>query len=90
MPPIQSELAVQTLKDPFIFDFLTLTEDYKEKDLEDQLVKHITQFLLELILFRNWWRWLLHRFIILPFKTKMLCSYRTKNSRISTWICTEN
>lgn len=48
LPPIQSELAVQTLKDPFIFDFLTLTEDYKEKDLEDQLVKHITQFLLEL------------------------------------------
>lgn len=48
LPPVQSELAVQTLKDPFIFDFLTLTEDYKEKDLEDQLVKHITQFLLEL------------------------------------------
>lgn len=48
LPPIQSELAVQTLKDPFIFDFLTLAEDYKEKDLEDQLVKHITQFLLEL------------------------------------------
>lgn len=48
LPPVQSELAIQTLKDPYIFDFLTLSKDYKEKDLEDQLVKHITQFLLEL------------------------------------------
>lgn len=48
MPPIQSELAVQTLKDPYIFDFLTLSKNYKEKDLEEQLIKHITQFLLEL------------------------------------------
>ena len=48
LPPVQSELAEQTLKDPYIFDFLTLSKQYKEKDLEDQLVKHITQFLLEL------------------------------------------
>ena len=48
LPPIQSELAIQTLKDPYIFDFLTLSKDYREKDLEDKLVKHITQFLLEL------------------------------------------
>ena len=38
----------ETIKNPYIFDFLTLAKDYKEKDLEDQLVKHITQFLLEL------------------------------------------
>lgn len=44
----QSELATQTLKDPYVFDFLTLSEDAKEKDLEAQLVKHITKFLLEL------------------------------------------
>lgn len=48
LPPVQSELAVQTLKDPYIFDFLTLSKQYREKDLEDQLVKYITQFLLEL------------------------------------------
>ena len=48
LPPIQSELAIQTLKDPYLFDFLTLSQEYKEKDLEEQLVKHITQFLLEL------------------------------------------
>ena len=39
---------IENLKDPYIFDFLNLSKDYKEKDLEEQLVKHITQFLLEL------------------------------------------
>ena len=43
-----SDLAEQTLKDPYIFDFLTLAGPYKEKDLENQLVTHITKFLLEL------------------------------------------
>ena len=44
----QSELISETMKDPYIFDFLTLGEDVKEKDIEEQLVKHITKFLLEL------------------------------------------
>jgi len=48
LPSPQSELALQTMKDPYIFDFLTLDKEYKEKDLEEQLVKHITNFLLEL------------------------------------------
>jgi predicted nuclease of restriction endonuclease-like (RecB) superfamily len=43
-----SELVQQTLKDPYVFDFLTLTEKAQEKDIEEQLVKHITKFLLEL------------------------------------------
>lgn len=43
-----SELAQETLKDPYIFDFLSLQEKAKEKDIEKQLVKHITKFLLEL------------------------------------------
>jgi predicted nuclease of restriction endonuclease-like (RecB) superfamily len=38
----------QTLKDPYILDFLSLHEDFKEKELEDALVQHITKFLLEL------------------------------------------
>ena len=48
LPQVQSELAEQTLKDPYIFDFLTLSKQYKEKDLEEQLIRNITQFLLEL------------------------------------------
>jgi len=36
------------LKDPYNFGFLTLAKKYKEKDLEEQLVNHITNFLLEL------------------------------------------
>lgn len=48
LPDVQSDLAKETLKDPYNFDFLTLTEDYKEKELEDALVDNITKFLLEL------------------------------------------
>jgi len=48
LPKPQSDLAVQTLKDPYIFDFLSMTKDYSEHDLEKVLVDHITHFLLEL------------------------------------------
>ena len=48
LPMPQSELAIETLKDPYKFDFLTLKEKALEKDIEEQLVKHITSFLLEL------------------------------------------
>lgn len=44
----QSKLAQETLKDPYNFDFLTMREDYDERDLESELTKHITQLLLEL------------------------------------------
>ena len=48
LPPAQSGLAQQSLKDPYLFDFLSLTANYNERELEKGLVKHITQFLLEL------------------------------------------
>jgi predicted nuclease of restriction endonuclease-like (RecB) superfamily len=48
LPSPNSDLAQQTLKDPYVFDFLQLAEDYKERDIENQLVQHITRFLLEL------------------------------------------
>jgi len=48
LPKPQSDLAHQTLKDPYIFDFLSLTKGYDERDLEQGLIEHITQFLLEL------------------------------------------
>ncbi len=44
----QSELAQQTLKDPYVFDFLNLTQKAIERDVENQLVDNITRFLLEL------------------------------------------
>ena len=44
----QSDLAVQTMKDPYIFDFLAMSKPYHEKDIENQLLTHITNFLLEL------------------------------------------
>lgn len=48
LPNPLSELAQQTVKDPYLFDFLTLTDDYRERDLENGLVEQITRFLLEL------------------------------------------
>ncbi len=48
LPKEQSDLAIQTLKDPYVFDFLTMTQKYTERDLEKGLVDHITHFLLEL------------------------------------------
>lgn len=48
LPSKQSEIAIQTLKDPYNFDFLGLYNDALEKAIEDELVKHITEFLLEL------------------------------------------
>ncbi|MGH9854968.1 MAG: PDDEXK nuclease domain-containing protein [Blastocatellia bacterium] len=48
LPPAQSALAAQLLKDPYNFDFLTLHDEAVERDLERELVKHIRQFLLEL------------------------------------------
>jgi predicted nuclease of restriction endonuclease-like (RecB) superfamily len=48
LPSPQSDLAQQMLKDPYVFDFLSLREDYQEKDLENALTDHITKFLLEL------------------------------------------
>ncbi len=46
--PAQSDLAQQTLKDPYIFDFLTLEEPFHERELETSLVRHLEKFLVEL------------------------------------------
>ncbi len=48
LPQPNSDLANQSLKNPYLFDFLTLKKDADEKSIEEQLTKHITHFLLEL------------------------------------------
>lgn len=48
LPPAQSDLAKQTLKDPYIFDFLTITKPFQERELETGLIEHLEKFLLEL------------------------------------------
>ncbi len=48
LPSPQSELAQQSFKDPYLFDFLTLSKRAIERDIEKQLIDHITRFLLEL------------------------------------------
>ena len=48
LPSPQSELAVQTMKDPYIFDFIPFQKDMVEKDIEQALVRDVTKLLLEL------------------------------------------
>lgn len=48
LPAQHSELAHETLKDPYLFDFLGLGDEAHEREIENALVRHITKFLLEL------------------------------------------
>nr|WP_253308974.1 PDDEXK nuclease domain-containing protein [Rickettsia endosymbiont of Ceutorhynchus assimilis] len=48
LPSPQSDLAHYTLKDPYIFDFLSIGDDAHEREVEKGLVGHVEKFLLEL------------------------------------------
>ncbi len=48
LPPAQSDLAHQTIKDPYVFDFLTIDSEARERELHKELVTNIRDFLIEL------------------------------------------
>lgn len=48
LPKPNSDLARESIKDPYRFDFLGLTDEAQEREIEGALVQHVTQFLLEL------------------------------------------
>jgi predicted nuclease of restriction endonuclease-like (RecB) superfamily len=48
LPPAQSDLARETLKSPYIFDFIAMQEAMQERDLESALLEHLKKFMLEL------------------------------------------
>ena len=48
LPAVQGNLAKEILKSPYNYDFLQMSEKYNERDFEDKLSRHITDFLLEL------------------------------------------
>lgn len=48
LPDTQSDLAQEMTKDPYNFDFLTLRQNYDEKELKDALMENVQSFLLEL------------------------------------------
>ncbi len=48
LPATQSELAQQVIKDPYNFDFLGLTEDTREREVHQGLLRHLREFLIEL------------------------------------------
>lgn len=48
LPSNEAHEVTSMLKDPYIFDMLTFTEEYNERDVEIGLVKHVEQFLVEM------------------------------------------
>jgi len=48
LPTPHAQLAIEALKDPYLFDFLGLGDEALERDIENALIRHITRFLLEL------------------------------------------
>ncbi len=48
LPPVDSDLAQETIKNPYIFGFLSITEEMKERDVEKALIHHLKAFMLEL------------------------------------------
>ncbi len=48
LPSVQSELAIQTMKDPYIFDFIEFHEGMLEREVENALIGNVTNFLLEM------------------------------------------
>lgn len=48
LPVPQNKSALETLKDPYVFDFITMREEMNERDIEAELVKRVTQLLLEM------------------------------------------
>ena len=48
LPPVQSDMAEQSLKDPYNLQFVTLEAAYREKELEQGLMDHLQKFLVEL------------------------------------------
>ena len=48
LPAPDSELARQTLKDPYLFDFLGMSEQAHERDIEEAMTRHVTKLLMEL------------------------------------------
>jgi predicted nuclease of restriction endonuclease-like (RecB) superfamily len=48
LPTPQSDLAQQLLKDPYNFDFLSMTKNFNEREMENAIIDQLTKFLLEL------------------------------------------
>lgn len=48
LPALQSDLAQQMIKNPYVFDFLSFGEEIKERELEKALIQHLKKFMLEL------------------------------------------
>ncbi len=48
LPALQSDLANQTIKNPYYFDFIEVEDERSERAIEKELIKHISEFMVEL------------------------------------------
>lgn len=48
LPLPHSDLAIQTIKNPYYFDFIEVTDEHSEREIEKELTKHISEFMIEL------------------------------------------
>lgn len=48
LPALQSDLANQTIKNPYYFDFIEVEDERSERAIEKELIKHISEFMIEL------------------------------------------
>ena len=84
LPNVQSNLAKEITKDSYNFDFISIREEYNEKELKDALMSNIQKFLLELGTGICWKRIQInsgrnrriYRYVILSYKITLLCSDR--------------
>ena len=84
LPSVQSDLATQTMKDPYLFDFISIKGKVKELQIENAMINRIKDVLIELgkgfafvgseYKLRDWRERILYRLTFLSFKIKMLYS----------------
>ena len=48
LPSVQSDLAIQTMKDPYLFDFISIKGKVKELEIENAMINKIKDVLIEL------------------------------------------
>lgn len=86
LPTLQSDLAQQITKDPYNFDFLSLREEYDEKELENALVNNVTKFLVEL---GTGFAFMGRQYRLLVGETECFIDLLFYNTKIHAYCCVE-
>ncbi|MCC8120344.1 MAG: PDDEXK nuclease domain-containing protein [Bacteroidales bacterium] len=86
LPTLKNDLAQQITKDPYNFDFLSLREEYDEKELEDALVNNVAKFLVEL---GTGFAFMGRQYRLLVGETECFIDLLFYNTKIHAYCCVE-